>query len=95
MVEPSYDRTTATVEIMIDLNCALRTALRENTLCARLLSNGEIFLCVRTAHLRGVPKNKQIWMHRSPRDSREYVLILKRISRRMIYLECSVMPQTH
>lgn len=64
--------------MIIDLSPELRAALRDNLLSARLLSEGDIFLRIRTAHLQHDLFNKRKWLKKLTRDQRECVLSLER-----------------
>ena len=64
--------------VITDLSLELKASLRDNLLSARLLSEGDIFLRIQTAHLRRDSLNKRKWLKKSTRDSRECVLSLER-----------------
>lgn len=58
-VECSFDISISFSNVTIDLSLELRAALLDNLLSARLLSDGDIFLRIRTAHLRHDSMNKR------------------------------------
>lgn len=74
----TFDILVSFINVTIDLSLELRTALRDNILNVRLLSDGDIFLRIRTAHLRRDSLNKQKWLSKLTRDDRECVLGLER-----------------
>lgn len=68
--------------MIIDLSLELKAALRDNLLSARLLSDSDIFLRIRIAHLRRDSLNKREWLKKIGKDHREYILNLERDARR-------------
>jgi len=78
----SFDIFISCSNVTIDLSLELRAALRDNLLSARLLSDGDIFLRIRTAHLRRDSLNKRKWLTKLTRDQRECVLSLERDAER-------------
>ena len=73
-----FDIFISSNNVVIDLSLELKAALRDNLLNARLLSEGDIFLRIRTAHLRSNSLDKRKWLKKLTRDSRECVLSLER-----------------
>ena len=81
-VECSFDISISFSNVKLDLSLDLRAALRDNLLGARLLSDGDIFLRIRTAHLRRDSLNKREWLKKLGKDHRECILNLERDARR-------------
>ncbi len=81
-VECSFDIPISFSNVTIDLSLELRAALRDNLLSARILSNGDIFLRIRTAHLRRDSLNKREWLQKIGKDDRECIFSLERDARR-------------
>jgi len=77
-----FDTFISCSNVTIDLSLELRAALRDNLLSARILSNGDIFLRIRTAHLRRDSLNKREWLQKIGKDDRECIFSLERDARR-------------